>query len=154
MWAIRHNLHFCAEIIEVALDESTQKDTFWVVPITETRELAHHQTFLSQRPDLFPTREAAVTEWVARLKKTTQSVVKELAKWSSTSDPTDAEILAWLLQKIRLFEWTFGTEVHYSLKATAERRFDDVEDIRGVVAQCINEKKGRFKQAPEGATML
>jgi len=80
MWALKPNTTEGTQIIEVTtLEKSTNEGKIWVQPVEQA------PAFKAPFDNLFPTRETAVTQWIARLKQTAQSIAEELSKWAPES---------------------------------------------------------------------
>ncbi len=117
MWAIKPDINFRAEIIEINIGESTQKDTFWVVPINQLGGLEHHQTFLANKTDIFPTRETAVAEWISRLEKHHCVIEQELIKWIDLTLPKEGSTAEGAINAMR--NWM---ELSQGVVGEADRR--------------------------------
>ena len=92
--------------------------------------------------DLFPTREAVVTEWISRLETMADKIAKELAKWSEA--PTDTEILAWIEQNVTV-NWPYLCQMVFMLNIHVKTALNQSMGLRKVVIHCIREEQALQK---------
>lgn len=86
MWAIKYVEKHSVRIIEVTLGAYlSDKTTVWAMPVDRSGNFADIETYPAHSNDLFPAREAAVTELIARLEKEKLSLSEEISKWTSQS---------------------------------------------------------------------